>query len=559
MGNEVQKALDDAEPVELVATPQSGPAKDKKSEINWELVRQCAELDQNDRDNGRRLMIWDGKDLTYVPGMGWLAWRGAHWQRDEGDLLARMKAQDLVDRIKLEPGQLRLTADEKASVDRAGPYYNIAVEDRSESQRDAVATATKAKAALARRRAARRKFAISSGNSAKTAGLLAQASSHAAVDPDVLDANRRLFNVQNGTLEFERVEDPECPDPDVIRHKGSVAFRANERADMNTKCAEVTYDPDAQCPGFMKFLARVQPEASMRRFLQVFHAYALMLGGNDEQKLVFHYGLGANGKSMFIEVTGRLAGTYRAVVSPDTLTGDAQRQGSQASGDIARLHNARYVTVEEMPRNAPLREDLIKAVSGGGKMTARFLQREFFEFEPIFTAVLTGNTKPTIQGSDDGIWRRVLLVEWGEKISDEERVPWGEMLESLLAERAGILNWLIEGAKIYLSEGLDAQIPASVTAFTSDYRAERDNVGVFAEKCCVREPDSRVGAGVMYKAYTDFCETNGLPVAKQRTFGSRMGELGWKKERARLYTYLDVRVLSSQLYDQPDSGPAPGF
>ena len=132
--------------------------------------------------------------------------------------------------------------------------------------------------------------------------------------------------------------------------------------------------------------------------------YALLLGGNDEQKLVFHYGTGANGKSAFLEALGRMAGSYRAVVSPDTLTGDSQRDGSKANSDIARLHSARLVTVEELPRGVQLKEGLIKSLTGGTRQVARFLQKEIFEFDPVFTAVMSGNDMPS--GSRGSMHRR---------------------------------------------------------------------------------------------------------------------------------------------------------
>src|SRR5690606_16862607 len=198
---------------------------------------------------------------------------------------------------------------------------------------------------------------------------------------------------------------------------------------------DVDYDPDATCPFFESFLTKLQPDRRMQIFLQVFHAYALLIGGNDDQKVVYHYGTGANGKSAFIEVLGRLAGSYRTVVAPETITGENQRAGQQASPDIARLHNARLATIEELPKNAPLKEELIKALSGGTKMTARFLQKEIFEFEPIFTPILTGNFKPSISGSDYGIWRRVLIVLWGVTIPEGERMTPSRLAEKLDSER----------------------------------------------------------------------------------------------------------------------------
>jgi putative DNA primase/helicase len=208
---------------------------------------------------------------------------------------------------------------------------------------------------------------------------------------------------------------------------------------MLTKIAEVDYKPEAECPQFHLFLDRMQPDKRMQTFLQVFHAYAMLIGGNGSQKIAYHYGQGANGKSAFLETLGGLAGSYRTTVSPETITGDGQqRQGQQASPDIARLFNTRLVIVEELPKGVPLKENLVKAMSGGSPLTARFLQKEFFEFVPIFVAVLSGNTKPAISGSDKGIWRRVFIIHWAQTIAEDDpsRVEMPELLKRFEGERA---------------------------------------------------------------------------------------------------------------------------
>ena len=531
------------------------------------LVRECAQLDQNDRDNARRVIIWFGCDLAYVAGMGWLTWRGTHWLRDEGELQARLHAQNVVDRIKLEPimiepapGQERLLLAAKALRDKEQSAL-------TQADMDLVQGAKNIKEQLSKKRSSRRSFAVTSGNAGRTSAMLLQAASLQSVDQDDLDANAQAFNLMNGTLKFSWVRDEECPDPEAIRWAGKIDFDAHNRADMITRRAEVEYDVEAKCPVWDEFLQRVQPNDEMRRFLQVFHAYALLIGGNDEQKLIFHYGGGANGKSVFIETLGRLAGKYRSVVSPDTITGDTNRAGQQASPDIARLFNTRMVTIEELPRGSPLKESLIKAVSGGTKMTARFLQKEIFEFEPMFTAVLTGNDMPEISGTDFGIWRRVLLMEWAVTIPDSEQVAFGEMLKRFDAERSGILNWLLEGLRLYMSHGLKEFIPSAVTEFTEDYREDRDPVGQFAEACVVRTTDgSKVQGKDMFKAYQDWSEENALKAWQQTNFGRRMSALKFKKKKGRVVEYIDVRLegVPDRFDNLPpkhpdDPGPAPNF
>jgi putative DNA primase/helicase len=530
-----------------------------------ETARWCADRDQNDRGNAQRLTAWYGSDMAYVSGLGWLTWRGTHWERDEGDLQARLLAQNIVDRIKLEPLFIVPTGPQQRLLDIAARFRDIPTEQLTGAQQAAIMNAAEVRKALSTRRSKRKAWAVTSGNAGRTTAMLVQATSTKAIDSTTLDADHFLFNVRNGTLRFRRLpdleQDMDAPDA-VPRYVSEMAFQGHDRNDLMTKIADVDYDEAATCPKFKAFLDRMQPVERMQTFLQVSTAYSLLTGGNGAQKVFYHFGLGANGKSAFLETIGRLAGSYRTTVSPDTITGDTQRQGQQASPDIARLFNTRFVLVEELPKNTPLREDLVKAFSGGGKLTARFLQKEVFEFQPIFVAVLSGNTKPSITGSDRGIWRRVLIVHWSQTIAEDDptRLELPELLAMFDAERSGILNWLVEGALLYLKHGLMHFVPPEVKSFTEAYRRDRDNVEVFCEAMILKVKGSKVQAGVLYKNYQTWCEANGLRPASQRSFGDRLGELGYEKHSGRLYEYLDIDLRDAGAPDLPERDPAdPGW
>lgn len=508
------------------------------------VIRWCAGLDQNDRDNGRRLVSWFGTDIAYVTGLGWLVWKGTHWQRDEADLDVRLLAQMIVDKIKLEAVELEASEKQKKICERANELLRKKAELSSAEER-IIKTATEIMTALGKRRSSRIAWAVTSGNAGRTKAMLEQAQSLKALPIDRLDADDMKFNLANGTIRFWKELDPDQPEGGT-RMIGRFAFEGHDRDDLITKMAEVSYDPAAKAPFFHEtFLAKVQPEQSWRTFIQVSTAVALMFGGNAEQVMFYHYGKGANGKSAFFELIGRLAGTYRQIASPESITGDGQRAGQQANPDIARLHNARLVTIEELPKNTPLKEELIKALTGGTKILARFLNKDFFEFMPKFTPMLSGNNKPAITGQDEGIWRRFLFVLWGVYIPKEERIAPAELASRLDAERAGVLNWLIEGAIMYLTNGLDFYTPTEAKAFAEDYREERDNVGVFAEVAIEKVDPAlnvKVQAGELYKAYLRWCEVNQLKPASNRSFGDRLNDLGFQKKRSNFYYYTDIKL-----------------
>ncbi len=505
-------------------------------------ARKCAGLDQNDRDTARRLMIWFGADLIYVAGMGWLTWRGTHWQRDEGELMSRLMAQNVVDCIKLEVYAIEATPAQARLLAAADKARKKAKKEQTAKDVSLIAKADEVITQVSKKRDSRWKFAVSTGNASKTTAMLAQAASQAALDKSRLDADRYAFNTINGTLKFQRVLDMENPDEDGERYIADVSFDPHDRADYMTRRAETSFDPEAKAPAFMDYLERAHPDPDMRRFLQVFYAQAIMIGGNDEQKILFNYGTGGEGKTMLNEVLGDLAGEYRAAVSPDTMTGETAKAGNQASSDIARLFNARFVTVDELPRGTPLRENMLKSLSGGTKQTARFLQKEFFEFVPMFTAALSGNDMPQTSGLDEGLWRRLLIVKWGVKIPEAEKKNFGRFKAELDAERPGILNWLVDGLRLYLVNGLNAYIPASVRAFTSAYRDDRDIPGQFVSACIERVDGATVQGAAMYKGFCDWCEANAIKPWSNRAFGDRMAALNFEKISGRLVQYQNVRL-----------------
>lgn len=489
--------------------------------VDEETVRRCAGLPQNDTGNAHRLIAHFGADLLVAMEQGWLTWTGTHWSLDDGVVAVKLRAQWTAPRIAIEAKAMKPFGFEKEGD-------------------------------LEKRQSARRKFAVSSGNSSRTAAMIALAEPHLSRPVEAFDAHPLMVAVENGVLVFSREPDPDCPDPDVTRWRGAVSFRPHDRADLITKVMPVRYDPDAKCPRFEAFLARFQPKAHMRRFLQVFHG--LCLTGRTVQALVFHYGSGANGKSTFINAICDLMGGYAQQLSAESLTGQGQRRGDQATPDLARLPGARLVRVSELPRGEPLKEALIKQLTGGEPMLVRHLNKGFFEFPPEFKAVMSGNDLPGIGGVDHGIWRRMRLVLWEVTIPDAEQREMADVLAEFAEERSGILNWLIEGAKIFLAEGLVS--PDEVTAATQAYREEMDPIGGFVTDCVERTEQTQnysVTAREMYEAYVSWSLANAKRPWKETAFGRALPHKGFTKTNERVRRYLDCRL--HDVPARPDAAP----
>ena len=149
-----------------------------------------------------------------------------------------------------------------------------------------------------------------------------------------------------------------------------------------------------------------------------------------------------------------------------------------------------------------LDEALIKDLTGGDTISARFLHKEWFDFKPTHALWMYGNHKPRIKGKDEGIWRRPLLVPFTVMIPEGRRDK--RLKERLLEERSGILNWVIAGCLMWQKEGL--AVPPLVREATERYREESDSVQEFVNERCVRNREKETKSSAVYESYKRWCD-----------------------------------------------------
>ena len=196
-----------------------------------------------------------------------------------------------------------------------------------------------------------------------------------------------------------------------------------------------------------------------------------------EHVFVFAYGTGANGKSTFINTIAGIFGDYadgRRHV--DTfIASNTERHPT----DLAKLRGARLVVAQETQKGRRWDETKIKALTGGDKITARFMRQDFFDFVPTFKLFICGNHKPRLTSVDEAMRRRLLLVPFTVQIPPAERDP--RLAEKLQAEWPAILRWCIDGCLEWQRIGLAP--PAIVRDATEDYFADQDTLQQWLDDC----------------------------------------------------------------------------
>ncbi len=447
-----------------------------------------AKLPLNDTGNGRRLALYHGVDIMPVPRVSWFVWDGRRWARDQDNLAVRRRAQKIQERIiaeipylRLEDWQARELAAE-ADLRRRGAALLEKEARTAEDEIEAEDIAQKLKwiGKIKDRKSSmksdHRTFAKTSGNKGRIDAMLTEATVHLARDLEDLDADPLAICTESGVLKFT----VEGGGDAGFSRTADVSLEPHDRGQLITKIMPVEYDPAATCPTFDAFLQRIQPAAEMRAFLQRWLGLS-MTGLTGEQKFAFFYGAGANGKSVLVDLIARLLGDYASSAKIESLTGRNRRGGGDATPDLVPLIGARFVRASEPEEGERLQEGIIKELTGGEPILVRALHADFVEVHPIFKLTISGNHKPDIRGTDDGIWRRVLLVPFDVQIPKEERDE--GLADKLWQERAGIFRWLVEGLLDYLEGGL--QEPPAVRAATEAYRADSDPIGAYLRDCCI--------------------------------------------------------------------------
>ena len=192
-------------------------------------------------------------------------------------------------------------------------------------------------------------------------------------------------------------------------------------------------------------------------------------------------------------------------------------RNTSARADIARLRSARLVTTFEPNDGARLDEGMVKQLTGGDKITARFLYGKDFEFRPEFKILMATNYKPVIKGTDQGIWRRVRLVPFNLQLPEEKKDK--RLSDKLRREYPGILNWAIAGAVGWYREGMPHC--KAVDDAVQEYRSEMDRIQQFVDDCLAASAGASLRASSLYQCYRGWCQEQGerYPVGTTKFYG----------------------------------------
>ena len=457
------------------------------------LKRSLLQQLRNDTGNADRLILKYGHRLRYCPPLKkWLVWDGRRWAVD-GQGAARRLAKKVM---------LQYLAEADAAEDRE-----------------------------------HRKFAYGSLDAKRVTNLLSMAECELVIMPDQLDTHPFLLNFRNGTVDLETGK-----------------LMPHDPQHYITKLVRYNYNPDAVCPLFIAFIARImgsQPDASepdleradrMINYLQ--HAFGYSLTGTTEEKAVFVlFGSGNNGKTTLLSLFLLLLEEYAVPLQVDTLM--VRQESNNTQADLADLRGARFVMTSETEEGQRLSQSKLKRITQGmGKIKAVRKYENPIEFSETHKLWMDTNSKPVIRAADDqATFNRLHPIPFTVTILPEE-IDKG-LPRKLLAEAEGVLAWAVQGAIEWRRNGLGK--PPEVIAANDDWRAENDQLGRFIQECCVVGSTFSAKARPLYLCYREWAEGAGEPPITETLFGRRLTARDFAKADRRYgIVYLGIALRAAE-------------
>lgn len=301
--------------------------------------------------------------------------------------------------------------------------------------------------------------------------------------------------------------------------------RPKDRITRQTAVAPATV---ANCPLWLNFLNEATGgDQEMIAFLRRWCGYCLT-GSTREHALIFLYGPGGNGKSVFLNTVSGIMADYAVTAAMDTFTAS---RGDRHSTDLAMMRGARLVSASETEEGRAWAESRIKQITGGDPVTARFMHKDNFTYQPQFKLTIVGNHQPVLNNVDDAAKRRFNIIPFNRKPNNPDR----DLESKLRAEWPAILRWMIEGCLDWQANGLGR--PASVVAATADYFSEQDFIGQWLEETCIVEPGNPSRwelSADLFKSWKGYAAAAGETVGTTKSLSGKLARHGLVKGQKKL-------------------------
>ena len=445
----------------------------------------------DDTGRGQRLNDQFGEVFRYLADdKQWYFYNGSYWEPDNGRHI-ELAAEKVTNSIKTEKPDISFAT--KTDKDKVMNEW--------------------------------RKFIKDSRSHMAKVHMIDEFKKYVTIDHGLFDHDNMILNTESGYVDLTNGE--------LKDHDIKMMFSEQTTAE---------YSDNVDAPMWEAFLDQIfNHDKELIHYIQKAVGYSAT-GSTAEQVMFLLLGTGRNGKSVFINTLRNILGSYAKQMSVESIV--VHNSGGSANSDIARLENTRLVTSSEANEGSRLDESLVKQLTGGDRILARFLYGKEFEYDPKFKIWMATNHLPFIRGTDEGIWRRLKVIPFSVQIPKNKVDK--NLENKLKSEWAGILNWIVQGAIMWQREGLED--PEKVKNASRNYRQSMDPLEAFLDECCVAGGSYSIQARPLYDAYRDWAKNSNEHLMSMTKFGKEMSKKLPKERRRDGKYYIGIKLKEEPIH-----------
>lgn len=330
-------------------------------------------------------------------------------------------------------------------------------------------------------------------------------------NPEALDSNPMLLNTPGGTYYLPEGLDGWKPtDPGDLMTKVTAVVPNDEGKQLWEDALQLFFCGDQSLIDYVQMICGL-----------------CIVGKVYMEAMIIAYGDGRNGKSTFWNVIYKVLGSYSGNISADALTVNCKRN---VKPEMAELKGKRMIIAAELQEGMRLNTSVVKQLCSTDPIFAEKKFKAPFNFEPSHTLVLYTNHLPKVGASDDGTWRRLIVIPFNAKIQGSDDI---KNYTQYLVDNAGgaVLSWLIEGARKVIEANYQITRPQCVLDAIGAYREGNDWLGTFINECCEVDKSYQEKSGELYRRYREYCNENVEYVRSTTDFYTALEQAGYKRRK----------------------------
>ena len=500
-------------------------------QYNFVAMKALKPDDYSDIGEAKVLTRKYGKMIRYSDNTGFLVYNGIYWQESKQMAVGIMA--EFLD-LQLYAASLQVATAQQALIDSGvrqeyvtAGGKNLALAASNNDQQSLFGAYKDAQDYC--------KFIKKHRNNPFVLSSLEQAKPQLLVDISQLDEDPFLLNTPDATYDLRKgIAGKQDHNPADYLTKSTNASPGEDGKDLWLDTVNRVFLND---PELIDYVQRIIGTA--------------VVGKVFSEALIISYGCGRNGKSTFWNTLARVLGSYSGMLSADVLTAGCRRN---VKPEMAELKGKRLIIAAELEEGVRLNTSMVKQLCSTDEIAAEKKYKDPFKFLPTHTVVLYTNHLPKVGASDDGTWRRLIVIPFLAKIEGKSEI---KNYTDYLVKNAGpyIMTWIIEGAKKAIEADFKLTPPKCVQDAIKQYREENDWLSHFLEDCCDEGDGLEQPSGELYTVYRDYSNRNGEYARSNADFYTALDNAGFQRQRRKSGRFILGLKLKSDYLEQHSEDP----